>query len=886
MPKFGQNLLFGTVHMSSNTLARTKKRPMSPHRLKLTVRRLLLLSGAQAMVAQGVEHVEFNPAFFPGGAAGLQIDISRFNQGNVVLPGSYRSDVYLNDQWTGRETLSFSAVQGQDSAQLCLERDTLLAFGIDLEVVAEHAAKPPEAPALIFPMCGDLATYIPGASARFDPGESRLTLQVPQLYLARQARGYVNPQQWDSGVDAAFVRYNANTFATQASGHSLTSSYLGLNTGLNLGDWHFRHNGSFSHSAAGSGYQSSATYVQRELTALQSQLMVGEIYTPGELFDSVRLRGASLFSDDRMLPDSQTGFAPVVRGIAETNARVSVRQRGILLDEFSVAPGPFVLDDLSPTGFGGDLNVTITEADGRQREFIVPFAANANLLRTGHSRYSLSVGQLDEIGLRHPPTLVQATYQHGFSNLLTGYTGVVVGDDYHSQLFGAAFNTPFGALSFDLTNSNARIPGHGSRQGQSAQLRYSKNFAETGTHFALGAYRYSTEDFLSVHDAARVRDLAIEGLSLDSVSRLRDRMDISLNQSVGRGSVYLSGSSQNYWNRQSGNLTFATGYSNSWKGLHYTVSAQRTRDLLTDRVDKQVDLTLSLPLGSGARSPTLTTTGYRGDQNSGERLSLGGSLGERSEFNYGVSTSRSQGSGSSASADMKYQASQGVLSAGYGQSNTYRSVSLGLTGGIVAHPGGVSLSSELGDTIGIVQAPDAKGARVNGNHSSQVGANGFAVVPHLTPYRKNVVELDPKDLSVDVELKTAAQNVAPRAGSVVKLQFETVSGQALLITSLREDGSPLPFGADVFDEDGASVGIVGQGGRAFVRTSRTQGQLTVKWGKSASTMCRLRYELEASTPTTDSARLKQLDAGTCEAIADLVAQPPANERAHYFSSRI
>ncbi|MCP6330447.1 fimbria/pilus outer membrane usher protein, partial [Klebsiella pneumoniae] len=77
----------------------------------------------------------------------------------------------------------------------------------------------------------------------------------------------------------------------------------------------------------------------------------------------------------------------------------------------------------------------------------------------------------------------------------------------------------------------------------------------------------------------------------------------------------------------------------------------------------------------------------------------------------------------------------------------------------------ITFAPELGDTIGIVQAPDAQGARVNGNHGAQVGKNGFAVVPHLTPYRQNAVELDPKDLSVDVELKTAAQNVAPRAGS-------------------------------------------------------------------------------------------------------------------------
>lgn len=849
--------------MSLNMRASVRIRSLPGHRWVRTARCLLLLSGATAMTAHGVENVEFNPAFFPNGANGKQVDVSRFSQGNVVLPGSYRVDVYLNGQWIGRETLSFVAVEGRDSAQMCLEREALVRFGIDLDAPLNQPAEVDQPAAAPFAACEDVASYLPGSHSQFDPGENRLTLQVPQVYLARQARGYVDPKHWDSGVDAAFVRYNANTFAAQANGRSINSHYLGVNSGLNLGEWHWRHNGSFSRTAIGSGYQSSSTYVQRELSPLRSQLVVGEIFTPGELFDSVRLRGASLFSDDRMLPDSQTGFAPVVRGIAETNARVTVRQRGVLLDEVSVAPGPFVLNDLFPTGYGGDLTVTVTEADGRQREFIVPFAANANLLRAGYSRYALSVGQLDEIGLRHPPKLMQATYQHGLSNLLTGYTGAVVGEDYQSQLVGAAFNTPLGALSLDLTNSSAKLPGHEAREGRSVQLRYSKNFTDTGTHFALGAYRYSTEGFLSVADAARVRGLAIDGLNLDNVSRLRDRMDISLNQSLGNGSVYLTGSSQNYWNRKSGNLTFTTGYTSSWKGLHYTVSAQRTKDLLSDRVDKQVELSLSFPLGSGARAPTLTSAAYRGNQSSGERVNLGGSLGERSEFTYGVGGTRTQGSGNATSADMKYQASHGVLSAGYGQSNSHRAASFGMTGGVVVHAGGVTFAPELGDTLGIVQASDAQGARINGNHGAQVGGNGYAIVPHLTPYRQNVVELDPKDLSVDVELKTAAQNVAPRAGSVVKLHFDTVSGQAILITALREDGGALPFGSDVFDEDGASVGIVGQGGKAFVRVARTQGRLTVKWGADASASCRLQYGLDTQSLADGSPRLRHLDAGTC-----------------------
>jgi outer membrane usher protein len=843
-----------TRKMSFYTPARLISRP----RLKQTLRSVLLASGAHAMAANSAEQAEFNPAFFTGGRGGLQIDIARFSQGNVVLPGNYRTDIHLNGQWVGRETLTFIAVEGQQVAQLCLERDVLLRFGIDLQTTeANQASRTP------FARCADIGTYLPGASSQFDSGENRLDLQVPQVFLVRKARGYVDPQHWDSGIDAAFVRYNANTFATQTDTRALGSSYLGLNTGLNLGDWHWRHSGSYSHSEVASSYQSTATYVQREVDTLRSQLMAGEIYTPGELFDSVRLRGASLSSDDRMLPDSLSGFAPVVRGVAETNARVSVRQRGVLLDEVSVAPGPFVLNDLFPTGYGGDLNVTITEADGRQREFIVPFAANANLLRPGHSRYALSVGQLDEIGLHHPPALVQATYQHGLSNLLTGYTGATLGDDYQSQLLGTAFNTSAGALSCDLTHSSAHLPGHGSRQGQSVQLRYSKNFTDTGTHFALGAYRYSTEGFLNVADAARIRDLAIDGLNPDNLSRLRNRMDISLNQSLGNGSVYLTGSSQHYWNRTHGNLTFTAGYSGTWRGLHYLLSAQRSRDLRSERVDEQLELTLSLPLGSHAHSPTLTTTAYGGDQGSGERASLGGSLGERNQFSYSVSANRSQGSSSATSADMKYHTSHGVLSASHGQSSTYRSTSLGMTGGIVAHADGVTFAPELGDTVGIVQAPDAQGARINGNHSAQIGKSGFAVVPHLTPYRQNIVELDPKDLSTDVELKTAARNVAPRAGAVVKLQFETTSGQALLITALREDGSPLPFGADVFDQDGASVGVVGQGGQAFVRVPRTQGPLTIRWGPHARAACQLHYDLGKQSNATGTQRLLNLDAGTC-----------------------
>ncbi|WP_445177490.1 fimbria/pilus outer membrane usher protein [Pseudomonas sp. McL0111] len=826
-----------------------------------------MLGSGEVLAASSVEQVEFNPAFFQGGAAGKQFDISRFNTGNVVLPGVFRSDVYINGAWIGREELTFAAVDGQPSAQLCLDRSMLVKLGVDVDGIAQKASQagvvaPPPFPAK--PFCADIGIYVPDASATFDSGESKLDIQVPQLYMTRMARGYVSPEHWDDGINAGFVRYNANTYSSKSSGVTNNSGYLGLNSGLNLGEWNFRHNGAYSRDQESAGYQSSATYVQRGFSSLQSEFTGGEIYTSGELFDSVRLRGVTLATDDRMMPDSMTGYAPIVRGVAETNAKVTIRQRGMLLDEITVPPGPFVIEDLFPNGYGGDLEITVTEADGRRRQFIVPFASNAHLLRPGYQRFSLSSGVMADPGLSSHPWLMQGTYQRGLNNVITAYTGGNTSQDYLSELIGAAFNTPIGAVSLDVTASQASVPTLGAMQGQSLQVRYNKNFAETGTNFALGAFRYSTDGFLSPRDAAQLRETVREGGNVDDVGRLRERFDISLSQSFERGSVFLTGSQQEYWNRQSSTVSFTAGYSGSWDRVSYTVTAQRSRDLVSNRSSNQIDLSFSIPIGRGARSPMLSTTLSHGDTQDTARTGVSGVLGERNQINYGASTSYSSGNGSSktTNADVTYRGQNAETSASYSDGTGYRAASLGVSGGVVVHSGGVILAPELGDTIGIVHATGAEGAGIGSSSNARVGANGYGVVPYLVPYRSNSVELDPKDMSQDVELKTASQNVAPKAGAVVMMGFDTSTGRAMLINAVQADGSPIPFGADVFDEAGTGVGVVGQAGRMFVRTAQDKGELTVRWGEGADAVCRIPFDMSTVAPSPANRSLAQMN-GVC-----------------------
>lgn len=386
--------------------------------------------------------------------AGGSIDTSRFERGNIVEPGRYRLDLQVNRQWRGVEDVELRRQPGQDSAVFCYDRRLLERAGIDLaRSVRGQDGVSGGAPLPEGRVCDPLERYVPGAGVRLDIAEQSVYLSVPDYYLSlSSSKTYVDPSSWDNGISAALLNYNANLYDSEVRGRSNTSGYAGLNAGFNLWRLRLRHNGTATWSRRnGSHYQRSATYAQTDLPAWRSQLLVGESSTSSEFFDPVSFRGARLSSDDRMLPDSLRYYAPVVRGTANTNARVSVYQRGYLIYETTVAPGAFALDELQAASYGGDLEVRVAEASGEVRTFIVPFATTVQLLRPGTTRYSLTAGEINDPGLERRPNLVQGIYQRGLGNDLTAYGGGAFTGSYLSTLLGLALNTPVGGFAGDVT---------------------------------------------------------------------------------------------------------------------------------------------------------------------------------------------------------------------------------------------------------------------------------------------------------------------------------------------------------------------------------------------------------------------------------------------------
>lgn len=853
------------------------------------------------------------------GAGQNTSDLSRFEHGNPILPGSYNTDIYLNNAWVGRGDVRFATASPNASATPCVDRRLL-------DVLGFHQAKLSDATLAQLndpKACVSIGSVIQGATMVFDMAELRLDVSVPQAYMNQMPRGYVSPEYWDAGVPAALLNYNFNSYRSNSNGQTQTTSYLGLNSGFNLGLWHFRENATVNWQSATASsrarrqWQNIDTYVQRDLPSLRALLTLGDSYTDGAVFDSYGIRGVQLGTDDRMLPQSLQGYAPIIRGVANTNARVTVRQNGVQIYQTTVAPGPFTINDLYPTGYGGTLDVTVTEADGHVTTFSVPYASVAQLLRPGITRFDIAAGQLRSATISDKPAVLQATVQHGFSNLLTGYAGIVGSRGYAAALVGSAIDTRYGALALDITQANAHIPGYATQSGQSVRVTYSKIIPSTQTTLSVAAYRYSTGGFLSLTQAAQAREYAREGinaftyvpvsnvptidgvpersvlspaqqaalngssfttspiLSATGVQRQRNNFTLSLSQRLGQngGSIYTNVTASDYWNRHGTATQFQVGYNNHFRRLNFGISATRSVDP-TGRYDNQYFLNFSLPLGESTHAPTfmlnLTHDQLNGSQ---DQAIVNGTLGSDNQFDYSATGAHSSnGGGNSGSVNVGYRSPYAVFDASYGDGSGYSQASVGATGVIVAHPGGVTFGQPTGDTIGVVYVPGAAGAQLESAPGARVDHFGYAVVPYLTPYNLNTVQIDPKGLPLDVQLDATSAQVAPYEGAVVMLKFKTENGRALIVRATLEDGQALPFGAEVFNEQGTSLGVVGQGGQILVRGVNQSGQLSVRWqdDNGAAQSCSFTYQLAPRIKGKKAKAYDQIQA-TC-ARTDAVAQ--------------
>lgn len=313
------------------------------------------------------------------------------------------------------------------------------------------------------------------------------------------------------------------------------------------------------------------------------------------------------------------------------------------------------------------------------------------MLRPGMKRYSFTLGQFRDKDIDSDPLILQAKYQQGINNYVTGFAGIQVGKDYQAVSTGTAFSTPIGAIALDITHSQAHFDSRKSLSGQSYRISYSKLITPTNTNLTLAAYRYSTENFYKLRDALLINDLDKRGINTSNIGKQRSEFQITLNQSLpgNWGNFYATGSWSDYWNKSESQRQYQIGYSNTYHGLTYGLSALKRETVNTFTGDTNNDteymMTLSFPLTfkkSSINVNSITT------QNN-TTLGISGMAGDR--ISYGTSVSDQFGENPSFNANAQYRANFATLGASYSIADSYQQAMISARGNIVAHAGGINL---------------------------------------------------------------------------------------------------------------------------------------------------------------------------------------------------
>lgn len=779
--------------------------------------------------------------------------LSNFSVPGGQLPGVYYVTIKMNEQSVARKDVNFINVEGEKELFPVITKQELMDWGVKVEQIPS-LAKLPDSDEII-----DIGKYIEYANTKFILNKQQLNINIPQIYIDQRARGYVNPKDWNQGINAFTLNYNVSGSKTFVEhGDSTSSEYLNLRSGLNVGAWRLRNYSTYNHSSTGdSKWNSLQTYLERDIQPLKSQFSAGQISTDGEVIDGFSFRGVKIYSDESMLPSSQRGFAPVVRGFANGNATVTIRQNDAIIYQSYVAAGPFVIDDLYPTNYSGNLEVTVAEEDGSEHTFVVPFSAVAIMQREGHLKYSASAGKYYGGGTKKP-VFGEVTAIYGLPWNMTVYGGALLSKNYQSGVTGLGFDLMgLGALSTDMTYARTKFedsPDNLVKTGQSYRIQYSKSMIKTGTTLTLAAYRYSTEGFYDFSEANG--DSAYDNMLNGIRNNKKARLQASINQSFGDyGSFYLTAYQQNYWNMDGKESSFGGGYSFNVWGMSTSISYYYSKMPNDDKKYRQLSLSVSIPLGDLLTKNNYLSSSFSSslDGSSSASVSLSGSALEDGSLSYSISQSRSHTHASgtnsnSGSTSIGYNGDIARFNVGYGYSKDSQRINYGINGGAIISSYGLALAPSVGDTTALIVAPGAVGASVG---TSTVGRFGTAVKSYVTPYANNRISLNVNDLASNAEIMNNDVNVIPTKGAVVVAKFDTRVGYRALIQLIRSDEKQIPFASVITMEDQGDIGIVGEGSEAYVSGLPETGEFKVSWGAKPDQTCIAHYTLPVASQEED-----------------------------------
>lgn len=744
---------------------------------------------------------DLNLDFIQGGAKG---NVPVLLSGTQKYPaGDYVVDVYFNRESLGRQILKISP---DDAQELCLSPEWLKDVGlpVKLDLFQPYLNGPRQ--------CYILARY-PGARVDFEYGNQTLKFSVPQVAV----RDRESSDNWDYGIPGFRLAYSGNASKTSNNDEQIYGNFE-LNT--NLGRWVL-----FGRTSAfkGQGFDTPEATLSTAIGVIRGNLLMGKSQTASTLIPDFGFYGVALRSDSNMVPWSVRGYAPMISGVANTNARITVMQGGYTLSSQIVPPGAYSLNNINPIG-NGDLTVIVEEENGTRTVRTYPVTTLPTLLRAGDFNYNVAMGtRADDFGHHRDVkgVFTLASLDYGLSSV-TLNTAAILHEKYQTLGLGLTKDFGlFGALAASINGSRsiyknnfARYDHERPQSGISAMLKYAKGLSNS-TNLQLLTYRYTGEKYVDFSE--------FQPRNQYSTDNRKERYEAVITQSLGTSFISASGWTQSYRNRGNsdvgGNLSFSTAINR----VSLSLNASYGKYHNYDQDDYSGSFSISVPFSVFERPHySSSSLGYSRSNKTTFNAGVSGSLNDRMNYSINSGVSRHTRS-ASAYAGIAFDAMQTGMSVS--QSNSDTSMSVSASGSVIGTgPGGLMMTREQNNTLAVVKIKDLPGVRFNGSRPTD--KDGTTVL-YVSPYSSNDIRIDTEQVPDNVELMNTVYNVVPTDKAIIYREFNHVDMKRYILRLTGRDGKPVAMGSQAKTDNGLDAGFVSGGGVLLVNVLSEPKSITV-----------------------------------------------------------
>lgn len=692
----------------------------------------------------------------------------------------------------------------------------------------------------------------PASQIKLRPNKSEVWLIVPTDAVQESSElmsAYV------SGGTAAIVNYNFISSDSQYANTNSSFKMLDTEVGFNLGDWLVRSRQNYIKQDDLSRSQHLYTYGQRTFSEKKATLQVGQINISNSIFSGDSILGFQVIPESALLQNSRSN-AVVVEGVANSTARIEIRQSNALIQSVMVPAGPFLIKNLPLINYSSNLDVSVIESNGVRSSFIVPSSSFGGGTMGAAPGYSFAIGRYRELNGERTengryPTLATGTKTWSFNRATSISSGGMVAEGY--QAIGWAADR---SLTSDLSiNVRQIISNFATDEVSGAQTSINLNAKVFDTvSFDIGA-THQNVGYRELADTTYLDDQNLQRDDFDGggyaerfyeySSRYKTRYNNQYTSSIGwtddfLGNFRVSHSySQRFDNKKSQRIMGFWSKKINIATVSLTLE-KSTGDLGVFDAGDTAYFSVSVPLGQESSLRSYINHDRRGN-------TVGSSYDQKvnDSFNYRVQAERNdveRESDLSISTNMLSRYTQTTL--GLQRNGTEsKSYNGGLIGAIVAHNEGITFSPyQVDDTLSILSVGKEKGVKlITPQGAVWTDRSGYAIAPSLRPYNNNRIEIEAKSLSRNVDISNGYKEINVGRGSVSRVEFDVVKTRRVLIAVSDLSGKHLLKGTGIYDNNGNYLTTVVDKGQVFLNNLQAGDVLNAM--SDDKKLCKLKFNL-------------------------------------------